>query len=290
MRWQGGRESENVEDKRRVSGPVMAVGGLGTLLIVILGLVFGADPAKLLNQVQQANQQAQPQGGGGGGEANRPLTPEEEEAGKFVRTILADTEDVWTDLFAQEGLTYEVPKLVLFSKSTRSACGMASSAVGPFYCPADGKVFLDTSFFQQMADQFGSPGEFARAYVIAHEIGHHVQNLRGVTRKVDSQRGRLSKAEMNQLSVRLELQADFYAGAWAHHINKRRRVLEAGDVEGALKAASAIGDDALQKAAQGYVVPDSFTHGTSAQRMYWFRKGLETGDVSQGDTFKVREP
>ena len=286
MRWQEGRESDNVEDERGVSGPVMAVGGLGTLVIVILGLLFGADPAQLLRQVQQANP---PQAQGGGGGANAPLSPEDQQMGKFVKRILADTEDVWTDIFQREGRQYVPPKLVLFSGSTRSACGMADAAVGPFYCPGDQKVFLDTSFFQLMAERFHESGDFARAYVIAHEIGHHVQKLRGDSDRIDAARGRVSKAELNRLSVQLELQADFYAGVWAYHINKTKPgTLEAGDIEGALHAAKEIGDDALQKQAQGYVVPDSFTHGTSAQRQYWLRKGLETGDVRQGDTSQVR--
>jgi uncharacterized protein len=285
MRWEEGRESENVEDQRGMSGPVMAVGGLGTLVIIILGLIFGADPAQLLRQVQQAN----PGPAAGGGGENRPLSAEEQQSGKFVSRILADTEDVWTDLFQREGRQYVRPKLVLFSGSTRSACGTADAAVGPFYCPGDQEVYLDTSFFQLMAEQFQSSGDFARAYVIAHEIGHHVQKLRGDSDRIDAARGRASKTEINRLSVQLELQADFYAGVWAYHINKKKPgTLEAGDVDGALKAAKAIGDDALQKKAQGYVVPDSFTHGTSEQRQYWLRKGLETGDVRQGDTSQPR--
>ncbi len=286
MRWQEGRESDNVDDQRGVSGPAMAIGGFGTLVVVILGLLFGADPAQLLRQVQQPGN-AGPAAGGDGG-PQRPLSPEEQHMKKFVSRILADTEDVWTEIFQQEGRQYVRPKLVMFSGRTQSACGTADSAVGPFYCPADQEVYLDTSFFQVMTEKFQESGDFARAYVIAHEIGHHVQRLRGDSNRIDAARGRVSKVEQNRLSVQLELQADFYAGVWANQINKKRSVLEAGDVEGAMNAASKIGDDALQKQAQGYVVPDSFTHGTSAQRMYWFRKGLETGDVRQGDTTRSR--
>ena len=288
MRWQGGRESDNVEDERSVSPQQMMVGGgLGTIVIVILGLLFGADPAQLMNVVKQA-QVAQPGNAGGGGQ-ERPLSPEEQEIGKFVRIILADTEDVWTELFAGMGKQYVNPKLHLFSGSTSSACGNADASVGPFYCPGDQKVYLDTAFFQELSNRFRAPGDFARAYVIAHEVGHHVQNQLGITGKVDAMRSRMSKTEFNHISVRLELQADFYAGVWANHANKARSVLESGDVEAALNAASKIGDDALQKAGQGYVVPDSFTHGTSAQRMKWFRLGLETGDVRQGDTFSAKD-
>ena len=288
MRWQGGRESDNVEDARAVSPQQMMVGGgLGTVVILILGLFFGADPAQLMRIVQQA-QVAQPANPGAGGR-EQPLSPEEQEIGKFVKVVLADTEDVWTTIFAGMGKQYVNPKLRLFSGSTDSQCGRANAAVGPFYCPADQKVYLDTAFFKELSDRFGAPGEFARAYVIAHEIGHHVQKQLGISDKVDAMRSRVSKTEYNQLLVRLELQADFYAGVWAHHANKARSILESGDVEAALNAASKIGDDALQKAAQGYDVPDSFTHGTSAQRMRWFRKGLETGDYRQGDTFNARE-
>jgi predicted metalloprotease len=288
MRWQGGRESDNVEDERAVSPQQMMVGGgLGTIVIVILGLLFGADPAQLMRIVQQA-QVAQPANPGDGG-PERPLTPEEVEIGKFVKVVLADTEDVWTEIFAGMGRQYVTPKLRLFSGRTKSLCGMADSAVGPFYCPADQKVYLDTAFFNELSDRFGAPGEFARAYVIAHEVGHHVQNQLGISDKFDAMRSQLSKVEYNKQSVRLELQADFFAGVWANHANKARSILESGDVEAALNAASKIGDDALEKKAQGYVVPDSFTHGTSAQRMRWFRKGLETGDYRQGDTFSAKE-
>lgn len=285
MRWQGGRESENVEDARGVSPQAMMVGGgIGTIVIVILGLLFGADPAQLMRLVQQANVQRPAEPGQG---QERELSPEEIQIGKFVSTVLADTEDDWTEIFAQEGKQYIPPKLKLFSGSVQTACGGGSAAMGPFYCPADRKVYLDTEFFKDLKDKFGADdGDFARAYVIAHEVGHHVQNLLGRTRMVDSQRANNSEEEQNRLSVRLELQADFYAGVWANHANKRRKILEAGDVEAALSAAKAIGDDTLEKRARGYAVPDSFTHGTSAQRIYWLKKGLQSGNVRDGDTFK----
>jgi predicted metalloprotease len=290
MRWEGGRESDNVEDRRgmRPGGPMVMTGGFGMLLVIVLALVFGIDPQMLLN----------PQGGAPGGpgaqrqgpvELPGPAGEQDDELKRFVSVVLADTEDVWHKLFRQMGGQYREPRLVLFSGQVESACGFASAAVGPFYCPPDQKVYLDLSFFDQMARQLHAPGEFAQAYVIAHEVGHHVQNQLGISDKVSRMRGRVSQTEYNQLSVRLELQADFFAGVWAHHANKLRRILEPGDVEAALRAASAIGDDKLQKQSQGYVVPDSFTHGTSAQRVRWFRRGLETGDMSQGDTFNAEE-
>jgi predicted metalloprotease len=216
------------------------------------------------------------------------VNPEEEQRKDFVSVVLADTEAVWHKLFNQMGRNYEEPKLVLFRGRVESACGLASSAVGPFYCPRDHKVYVDLEFFEELQKRFGAPGDFAQAYVIAHEVGHHVQDLLGISDRVHAQQGRMSKAEYNQLSVRLELQADFLAGVWAHHAQKMRNMLEEGDIEEALRAAEAIGDDRLQRQAQGYVVPDSFTHGTSAQRVRWFRRGFETGDVDQGDTFNAR--
>jgi hypothetical protein len=281
MRWQGGRESENVEDDRGMAPAGIAIGGVGTLVILVLGLLFGADPAKLLQQVQQAQQQQAP--------AGDQAAPVDDEISKFIRVVLADTEDVWTDVFREMGKTYRDPKLKLFSGQVDSACGMADAAVGPFYCPGDEKVYLDVSFFDELRDRFQAPGEFAEAYVIAHEIGHHVQKQLGITDKVDAMRARMSKTEYNKVSVRLELQADFYAGVWANRAQKMRNILEEGDIESALRAASAIGDDRLEKQAQGYVVPDSFTHGTSEQRVRWFTKGFKTGDVNQGDTFNARE-
>ena len=214
---------------------------------------------------------------------------EQDELARFVSVVLADTEKVWTEQFRRMGETYRVPQLVLFSGRVSSACGLASSATGPFYCPGDQKVYVDLSFYEELKQQFDAPGDFAQAYVIAHEVGHHVQKLLGITDQVDAMRGRVSKQQENELSVRLELQADFLAGMWAHHAEKNWKILEAGDVEEALNAATAIGDDRIQQRTQGHVVPDSFTHGSSAQRLRWFRKGLQTGDFKQGDTFSAKE-
>jgi predicted metalloprotease len=280
MRIEGQRESSNVEDRRGMR-PGMMVGGGGilSLIVVVVALFLGVDPRPLLQQTQQQGQ-VQQQG---------PIqsTPEEEALKKFVSVVLADTEDVWGKLFSSAGKQYQQPTLVLFRGAVQSACGGASSAVGPFYCPADQKLYIDLDFYEQLRKQLHSPGDFAQAYVIAHEVGHHVQNQLGLTRKVDQQRGRVSEAEYNRLSVRLELQADFFAGVWAHHAQKMRNALEPGDIEEAMNAAKNIGDDALQRQSQGEVVPDSFTHGTSAQRMRWFMKGFNTGDINQGDTFSV---
>ncbi|MFO0907468.1 MAG: neutral zinc metallopeptidase [Isosphaeraceae bacterium] len=288
MRWRDQRRSENIEDQRGMS-PAMAVGGgVGTLVLILLALLFGVDPSKFLQGVpaQGPGAAARPGGGPGGG-APRPVDPAEEEAKDFVSVILASTEDVWTDLLPKAtGRKYETPKLRLFSGSvTTQGCGHASAAVGPFYCPADDRVYLDLSFFNELRTKFKAPGEFAQAYVVAHEVGHHIQNLLGTSRKVDAARRRLSEAEANALSVRMELQADFLAGVWAHHAQRMQNILEKGDVAAGLRAASAIGDDKLQTQARGYAVPDSFTHGSSEQRVRWFRRGLETGDVNQGDTF-----
>jgi predicted metalloprotease len=283
MRWQSGRRSENVEDRRGMRGPMMIGGGLGTLVLVIIVMLLGGDPAALLQQQQQQQGQNAPFAPDQHGQ----LDPAEEQLKEFVSVVLADTEDVWTELFQQNGRVYQQPKLVLFSGQVESACGYASAAMGPFYCPADEKVYLDMSFFEELHRKLGAPGDFAQAYVIAHEIGHHVQNQLGVSQKVQAMRARLSEVEYNELSVRLELQADFYAGVWAHHAQSARQILETGDVEEGIRAASAIGDDRLQKQSQGYVVPDAFTHGTSEQRVRWFSKGLKTGDLSQGDTFNA---
>lgn len=282
MRWRGGRESTNIED-RRGSGRGLAVGGgIGTVVILAIALLFGADPSAILEQLQGGGQQAPATQG------SRPsANPAEEESKKFTSVVLASTEDIWTDIFRRENIQYRQPRLVLFRNIVESACGRANSAVGPFYCPGDQKVYLDLSFFDELSRRFGAPGDFAQAYVIAHEIGHHIQKLLGTSDKVDAMRGRVSEREMNQLSVRLELQADFYAGVWAHYAQKKG-LLEVGDIEEALNAATAIGDDRLQKQSQGHVVPDSFTHGTSEQRARWFRKGFETGDVRQGDTFRAQ--
>lgn len=287
MRWRGGRQSDNVEDRRGMraaGGPVMIGGGLGTLAIVLLMLFLGVDPQALLGPDGPLQQGAP--GVEAPAEQRDPNEPEDETT-QFVRTVLASTEDIWREQFAEMGRRYRDPILVLFSGEVSSACGLANAAVGPFYCPADQKVYLDLSFFRELQNRFGAPGDFAQAYVIAHEIGHHVQNQLGISEQVARQRGRVSEAEYNRLSVRLELQADFLAGAWAHHAQKEFNILEEGDIEEALRAASAIGDDRLQKQAQGYVVPDAFTHGTSAQRVRWFTRGFKSGKVSEGDTFAV---
>ncbi len=277
MRWQGRRQSTNVEDRRSMSPRGMAVtGGIGSVILLIVALFMGVDPMALLQQ---------PNVGQGPGVAD----PAEEERKEFVSVVLADTEEVWHKLFRQMGRDYAEPKLVLFRGYVESACGQASSAVGPFYCPRDRKVYIDLQFFEQLQREFGASGDFAQAYVIAHEVGHHVQQLLGTSDQVRAQQRGLSKAEANELSVRLELQADFLAGVWAHHAHRMRNILEAGDIEEAINAAEGIGDDRLQRRGQGYVVPDSFTHGTSEQRARWFRRGFKTGDVRQGDTFGARE-
>jgi uncharacterized protein len=282
MLWKNLRRSQNVEDRRGVPGGGVAIGGgCGTLVLIIVALLFGVNPLELLQQVPQG--EAPPP-------ASAPGTRPTDEGSDFASAILGDTEDVWTELFRQNRMQYAKPTLVIFTGNVRSACGYASAAVGPFYCPGDQKVYLDLSFFEELSRRFGAPGDFAQAYVIAHEIGHHVQNQMGTMRKVDALRSRMSEAEANQLSVRLELQADFYAGVWAHHTQKAKQILEPGDLEEALRAATAIGDDRLQRQSQGYVVPDSFTHGTSEQRMRWFRRGFETGDIAQGDTFTAARP
>lgn len=287
MRWQDREQSSNVEDRRRITPAKAAVGGgLGTIVLLVLMMLMGADPRSLLDVVAQQQQGAGPSEGA---EAGAPPSPEQDEAARFVSVVLADTEKVWQEQFQRMGMTYQEPQLVLFSGRVRSACGFASAASGPFYCPADQKVYIDLDFFRELREQFEAPGDFAQAYVLAHEIGHHVQKLLGTTDMVDATRGRVSKEEYNRFSVMLELQADFLAGVWAHHAERKWRILEEGDVEEALNAASAIGDDRLQKQAQGYVVPDSFTHGTSAQRLRWFRKGLQSGDIKQGDTFSAQE-
>ncbi len=285
MRWRGREKSTNVEDRRGSGGKVAAAGGgIGVIIMVIIVTLMGGDPQKLLQQQNAAQPAA-----GNGPAVGRPLTAEEQERGDFAQVILKDTEDVWTKLFAESGERYKKPDMVLFSGAVQSACGGATAASGPFYCPADEKVYLDTSFFTQLARDLNAPGDFAQAYVIAHEVGHHVQNLTGKTDYVEQIRRTRSKEEANEASVRLELQADFYAGVMLHHAQKMKNIIEPGDVEEGLRAAAAIGDDRLQKRSQGYVVPESFTHGSSEQRLKWFMRGLETGDLSKGDTFQVRD-
>ena len=303
MLWRGRRQSDNVEDDRSDSGGGGGLGGPGFQLpigggagggmslssIIILAVialiawgVFGINPLTLLNGGDIS-------GGGGQVTSNSPQgngvgVPASDEMKQFVSTVLADTEDTWTGIFKSQGLTYEDPKLVLFSGQIRSACGSASSAAGPFYCPNDRKVYLDMTFFQQLDQQFGASGEFARAYVIAHEVGHHVQNLTGILPKFNKMRQGMSEADSNQMSVRIELQADCFAGIWAH-FTAQKGILEAGDMESALNAAKQIGDDTLQKRAQGYVVPESFNHGTSAQRQNWLARGYKSGKLTDCDTF-----
>ncbi len=285
MRWQDERRSDNLEDQRRAIPAGAAVGGgVGTLIIVLVAIFLGADPRQVLNLLQ-ANQRAAGPARPGAGAPARPFSPAEEERKDFVAAILGSTEDVWNDIFRRKGRQYQKPKLVLFSRHVESACGLASSAVGPFYCPGDEKVYLDLAFFDELQQRFHAPGDFAQAYVVAHEIGHHVQNLLGISEKVRARQQALGGVEAKRLSVRLELQADFFAGVWANHVQRTRKILDSGDIEDGLRAANAIGDDTLERETQGYVVPDSFTHGTSEQRMRWFRHGFDTGDVNQGDTF-----
>jgi predicted metalloprotease len=258
----------------------MVGGGVGTLIMVLVALYLGVDPTIIL-------QQAPPVTGPPAGGTTTARSPEENRLADFVSVVLADTEDTWHDLFRRGGTTYREPKLVLFTDAVESACGFAESAVGPFYCPRDQNVYIDLSFFREMKDRFHAPGDFAQAYVIAHEIGHHVQNLLGISEKVQNARARASQVEGNRLSVRLELQADCLSGVWAYHANRARNIIEEGDVEEALGAASAIGDDRLQKQSRGFVVPDAFTHGTSEQRVRWFRRGLESGDINRCNTFQI---
>ncbi len=274
MKWQGREESQNVDDRRMLTPKAgLALGGAGTIIAIILALVFGVDPQQIMNLLGP--------GGPAGQQAGQvqPADPQEEEMAKFTKVVFHDTEVVWDEQFRLMGKDYPRPVLVLFRDKVESACGMADAAVGPFYCPADSHVYIDLAFYKDMQRKLNAPGEFARAYVIAHEVGHHVQKLLGYSRRVDEVRRTGSKAEANRMSVRLELQADFLAGVWAYHAQKKFNFLEPGDVESALNAAFEIGDDRLQKQARGYVVPDSFTHGTSQQRMRWFQDGFKTGDV-----------
>jgi predicted metalloprotease len=278
MRWESGRRSTNVQDRRGMGGVAMAGGGgIGMLILVlIISFISGRNPLELLQQVEQTAPQ------GDAVPAGAP--PADDPQAQMVSAVLADTEDTWRRVFRENGSIYEDPRLILFDGQVRSACGLASAAVGPFYCPADRNVYLDLSFFRELDQRFGAPGDFAQAYVIAHEVGHHVQTLLGISSRVHSARSRMSEAEANEISVRQELQADCYAGVWGSHA-ARRDWLDPGDVEEGLRAAAAIGDDRLQKRSQGYVVPESFTHGSSEQRQRWLTRGLQTGDMRQCETF-----
>lgn len=276
MRWKGERQSQNVDDRRGISGRTIAGGGIGAVIIAVIVMLLGGDPSALLGQ------------DGVPGGPSKPLTAEDKERGEFVSVVLANTEDVWHKLFSKMGRSYSEPVLVLFTGQVDSACGLASAAVGPFYCPADRQLYIDLDFLDEMQSKMGAPGEMAQAYVIAHEVGHHVQNLLGISDKVHEARSRVSEKEFNRLSVRLELQADFFAGVWAHHAQQMKNLLDRKDLEDAVRLASAIGDDTLQSRGQGNVVPDSFTHGSSDQRVRWFRKGWESGEVADGDTFSAR--
>ena len=283
MKWQGRRQSDNMEDRRGMStGGKSLVGGGIIGIIILLVNIFGGENAQMITPVlEQFNNQSQ-----SATTEQRDLTPSEIEEGKFVKTILADNEDVWNKIFQENNLQFEAAKIVLFSGQVETACGGASSASGPFYCPGDQKIYMDMSFFEELRTKFGAKGgDFAVAYVIGHEYGHHIQNLLGTSTKMRQLQQGKSEAEANKLSVALELQADFYAGLWTNYNEKINAMLEPGDIEEALSAAQAVGDDAIQKKMQGQVVPDSFTHGTSEQRMYWFKKGLQSGDIKQGNTF-----
>lgn len=282
MRWQGMRKSDNVEDRRGIGGKQLAVGGgLGGLVIAVLFMLLGGNPDEVLQNIQSGPSETATASG-------QPLSEKDRLMGDFVSVTLASIEDVWGEIFSQSGRTYQPPKLVLFSSQTSSACGFASAASGPFYCPGDDRVYLDLDFFEEMQRKLGAPGDFALAYVIAHEVGHHVQNRLGVSDQVMAQQGRVSEVEFNKLMVRMELQADFLAGVWAHYAQRTKNFLEEGDIEEGMNAASSVGDDRIQRQSQGYVVPDAFTHGTSEQRVRWFTLGFRTGDMKQGDTFNAR--
>ncbi len=291
MKWEGNRESDNVEDRRGSGGASGGGGGLGgrgigigSIVIALAASYFlGVNPMTVLNILSGGESAPQVQQG----PAQKP--PADDRMAKFVGTVLADTEDVWKDVFTKGGATYKEPKLVLFRGATPTACGQGESAMGPFYCPGDQKVYIDLNFYETLKNKLGAPGEFAQAYVIAHEVGHHVQNLLGISGKMEQMRGRVSQTEYNALSVRLELQADCFAGVWANKAQESRKILEGGDIEAAMNAAAKIGDDALQRSAGGRVVPESFTHGTSAQRTKWFNNGLQNGSVKGCDTFSARQ-
>ncbi len=295
MRWKGRAKSRNVEDRRGQSGGGVFSGGTsvprgkgtigcgGLVLILLLYLFIGGDMSQFLGGAEEMMQTQQQDN------SYNPQNADQDTLAAYVQVVLKETEDVWNPIFQQQlGRKYQEPILVLFDGSVRSACGAASSATGPFYCPGDNKLYIDLSFYRELSQKFGAPGDFAMAYVVAHEVAHHVQNLLGITSQVQSQNGRISQTAYNDLSVRLELQADFLSGVWARNV-QQKGLLEEGDIEEALRCAHAIGDDRIQKQARGYVVPDSFTHGTSEQRMRWFKKGFMTGDINQGDTFNTRD-
>lgn len=294
MRWREGRRSENVEDRRGARMPMggggVRLGGTGLIVVLLLAWLFGANPLTLLQILAEGGggQSMQVPDGSYEQPAPGPATGgATDEGADFVAVVLGDTEDTWTEIFASGGERYQPPKLVLFTNVVRSACGTAQSAMGPFYCPLDQKVYIDLAFYRDLRDRFRAPGDFAQAYVIAHEVGHHVQTLLGTSQKVHEAQKRIGQAQANALSVRLELQADCYAGVWAHHADRARQILEQGDVEEGLNAASAIGDDRIQRQTQGTVVPESFTHGSSEQRVHWFRQGLESGSMQSCDTFSA---
>lgn len=279
MRWQRGRRSGNIEDRRgRRGGRAVAGGGLGMVALVVVGMLFGFDPSTLLQLGGALT--------GGDRSSGSPVSsPERTEQAEFVSVVLADTEDTWNPIFRQLGREYREPTLVLFSGQVESACGYASAAMGPFYCPGDQKVYIDLAFYDELKNKFGAPGDFAQAYVIAHEVGHHVQTLLGISEQVQRAKQGSSEAAANEVQVRMELQADCLSGVWANNAHRTRNLLEEGDIEEGLNAAAAIGDDTLQRKTQGYVVPESFTHGTAKQRQTWFYRGLESGDINQCDTF-----
>ena len=290
MRWQMGRRSENVEDRRGMGGgglgrgvQVGGLGGLGIVAVALIAMFLGIDPSVVLNSIPMDDQ------GSTSATVPRSGPPAGDRQADFVSAVLAQTEDAWQAQFAQMGRSYQDPQLVLFDGQVSSACGIAGSATGPFYCPGDHKLYLDMSFFDELDRRFGAPGDFAQAYVIAHEVGHHVQTLLGVTGEVDRLRRQLGRAEANQLSVMTELQADCFAGVWARQANQTQQILEPGDIEEGMRAASAVGDDRIQKASQGYVVPDAFTHGSSEQRMRWFKRGLDSGGIEACDTFNAAQ-
>ncbi len=278
MKWRGRAQSGNIEDRRGMgTGKMVAGGTIGTIVIALVVWLLGGDPSGLVDSLQPGENQS--------GAVDSTVIRAEEETATFASVVLKDTEDIWSEIFRMNGKTYREPTLVLFSQGTESACGSNSSATGPFYCPGDEKVYIDLSFLKELQDKLGANGDFAMAYIIAHEVGHHVQKQLGITDKMNALRGRISEEEYNQNSVRLELQADFLAGVWAHYADKTKNILEEGDLEEAMNAAEAVGDDRIQMKTQGYVVPDAFTHGTAAQRKKWFMKGYTTGDIKEGDTF-----